>query len=108
MEEAPHINLSSTPQTVKRGPLSKEERERRIREKLCLYCRKPNHFAKECRQKKAANQGKRPNVTPKIQANETTTEETPEETPQISSICVTSPIPYELAMMRPKSVPQDF
>src|SRR3984893_11458629 len=34
------VNFSSTtpPSTLQRGPLSKEERDRRFREKLCLYC----------------------------------------------------------------------
>ena len=31
-----------------RGPLTKEEKERRRQLNLCLYCGKPGHFAKDC------------------------------------------------------------
>ena len=31
-----------------RGPLTNEERERRKREKLCLYCASPDHMVREC------------------------------------------------------------
>ena len=31
-----------------RSPLSKEEKDKRRRQNLCLYCGKPGHFAKEC------------------------------------------------------------
>jgi hypothetical protein len=33
----------------KSGGLTQSERERRIKEKLCLYCGKPGHVAKDCR-----------------------------------------------------------
>ncbi len=107
------INASGTfTPTQPRGPLSKEERERRFKEKLCLYCGKPNHMAKECRQKKNNTQGKRQGYNPpKIRA--TNTEETiPEEPPveglQISSFRTTSPVHFDSGILRPKSTPQDF
>lgn len=31
-----------------RGPLSSEEKDRRRKGNLCLYCGKPGHYAKEC------------------------------------------------------------
>ena len=31
-----------------RGPLSKEEKEKRRKFNLCLYCGKSGHFAKDC------------------------------------------------------------
>lgn len=34
---------------VKKGKLSKEEREKRIRNKECLYCGKPGHVMADCR-----------------------------------------------------------
>eukprot|EP00833_Pecoramyces_ruminatium_P006384 jgi/Orpsp1_1/1180416/evm.model.c7180000073352.1 len=34
------------------GPLSKEERERRIKENLCLYCGDPGHKLEDCPKKK--------------------------------------------------------
>jgi len=40
-----------------RGKLSLEERERRFREKLCMYCGKPGHVTTNC------NLGKRPGTS---------------------------------------------
>jgi len=40
--------------SFRQGKLSPEERERRFREKLCMYCGKPGHVATNC------NLGKRP------------------------------------------------
>jgi hypothetical protein len=111
-EDAPQINYSGTPQTPsqQRGPLSKEERERHFKEKLCLYCGKPNHIAKNCRQKQ--NPQKKPGVAPpKVHMatiTETPTEEAPTEALQISSFRVSSPVSYDLGIIRPKSAPQDF
>ena len=34
--------------SFRRGKLSPEERERRFREKLCMYCGKPGHVATNC------------------------------------------------------------
>ena len=36
------------------GKLKKEERERRLREKLCLYCGGAGHMSKECRHRSAS------------------------------------------------------
>jgi len=41
----------------RQGKLSPEERERRFREKLCMYCGKPGHVATNC------NLGKRPRTS---------------------------------------------
>jgi hypothetical protein len=42
--------------THKKGEkISKEEREKRFRDKLCLYCGKPGHVAKDCRAKGQMN-----------------------------------------------------
>ena len=45
-EDPVQINLSSTPQSSQqqRGPISQAERERRFKDKLCLYCGKPGHI----------------------------------------------------------------
>jgi len=43
--------------SFRRGKLSPEERERRFREKLCMYCSKPGHIATNC------NLGKRPRTS---------------------------------------------
>jgi len=39
----------------KRGKLTQKERDDRIKNKLCLYCGKPGHVAKECRAKQQMN-----------------------------------------------------
>jgi hypothetical protein len=41
--------------TQKYGTLSKQERQRRFKNKLCLYCGKAGHVAKNCRSKGQAN-----------------------------------------------------
>ena len=43
--------------SFKQGRLSPEERERRFKEKLCMYCGKPGHIALNC------NLGKRPGTS---------------------------------------------
>jgi len=43
--------------SFRQGKLSPEERERRFREKLCMYCSKPGHIATNC------NLGKRPRTS---------------------------------------------
>jgi hypothetical protein len=37
------------------GPLSKEEKQRRMNLGLCLYCGNPGHLAKSCQKKPALN-----------------------------------------------------
>jgi Retrotransposon gag protein/Zinc knuckle len=69
------------------GPLLKQERERRFKEKLCLYCGKPNHMARECRLRKntiGKNQNNQSSAnrqgTPGTRVRSSATiEETPEE-----------------------------
>ena len=39
---------SNSSASAPRGPLTNEERERRKREKLCLYCASPDHMVHEC------------------------------------------------------------
>jgi len=43
--------------SFRRGKLSPKERERRFKEKLCMYCGKPGHIATNC------NLGKRPRTS---------------------------------------------
>ena len=110
-EDAAQINFSSTPQssTQQRGPISQAEHDRCFKDKLCLYCGKPGHIAKECRAKK--NQ-KRPGIAPpKVHAattQEPQMEENPPDSLQISSFRVPSPFSYDMGIVRPKSAPQDF
>jgi hypothetical protein len=39
-----------------RGPLSQEEKNRRIQNNLCLYCSSPDHFLKDCQRKKSSDE----------------------------------------------------
>ena len=106
---ATQINALSAP-NMKREKISKEERDRRFQNKLCLYCGKPNHFAKECRQKKMNAQGRRPGIPPNVRA--TTSQETTEEAPppeaQLSFLRAATPDTDPYGILRPKSAPQDF
>jgi hypothetical protein len=91
-EESPlQINLYQGEQderpTNRWGPLSKQERKWRFKEKLCLYCGKPNHMAQECHLRKntiGKNQNNRSSAnrqgTPGTRVRSLATiEETPEE-----------------------------
>jgi hypothetical protein len=53
--EEDHIqaNVATTSRPQMGGKILKEEKDRRFKEKLCFYCGKPNHTAKECRVKKS-------------------------------------------------------
>ena len=64
----PHYGLQpmELDSTQRHKTLSKQEKERRYKDKLCLYCGKPGHFAKDCRSKRQANQAEaKPKATPR-------------------------------------------
>jgi hypothetical protein len=65
-EESPRIGYSGTSQSSQsqtpHGPLSKEERKRRFDNKLCLYCGRAGHIARDCWQKSTASQGRNPEL----------------------------------------------
>jgi hypothetical protein len=46
-------NVATTSHPRMGGKISKEEKDRHFKEKLCFYCGKPNHTAKECQVKKS-------------------------------------------------------
>jgi hypothetical protein len=83
-EDTTQVNATTTRPQIG-GKLSKEEKDRRFKEKLCFYCGKPGHSAKECRTKKYnQSQGtrrpgtsSRPRSDFKVQAM--TTQEDPQE-----------------------------
>ena len=51
-QKKPNKKQSQKKSNWKKGDkLSKEEREKRFREKLCLYCGKAGHIAKDCKGK---------------------------------------------------------
>ena len=83
--DEPSINLADTNQpssgnflSIKRGKLSKEERERRFKAGHCLYCDKKGHFARECRARPSTQQSGRPRFNNPAR---TCTTETGEEAP---------------------------
>jgi hypothetical protein len=53
--EEDHIqaNVATTSCPQMGGKILKEEKDRCFKEKLCFYCGKPNHTAKECQVKKS-------------------------------------------------------
>ena len=119
-EDHAQVN-ATTPQRprLNMGPLSKEEKERHFKEKLCFYCGKPNHTAKQCRLRQSS-QGQGPSNSRQRMprqdlraraavAQEDTFEETPEEHPaQIAAISY-EPRP-QFNIPRPHSAPvnEDF
>ena len=48
------VNASSSCPEKSKGKLTKEEREFRFKNKLCLYCGKPGHILRECHAKTTA------------------------------------------------------
>ena len=83
-EDASQVNATTTnPQ--RRGKLTSAEKARRVKEKLCFYCGKPNHTLKECKAKtEAMNQARsgKPRGNNDFRARGATTqEETYDETP---------------------------
>ena len=52
-EDHTQANAFTTSHPQLGGKISKEEKDRCFREKLCFYCRKPGHTAKECHLKKS-------------------------------------------------------
>ena len=109
-----NATTSQRPQ-LNMGKISKEEKDCRFKEKLCFYCGKPNHTAKECRIKKSqyqSSQSSRPSKPRQdfraraAVAQEELYEETPEEHPaQIAAISQS-----QFTDSRPHSVPvnEDF
>jgi hypothetical protein len=105
--------------TNPRGPLSKQECERHFKEKLCLYCGKPNHMARECHLRKntiGKNQNNRSLAnrqgTPGTRIRSSATiEETPEE-PSETPVSVAQVITWRNDLTdiieRPRSAPSDF
>ena len=112
-----NATTSQRPQ-LNMGKISKEEKDRRFKEKLCFYCGRPNHTAKECRIKKSqfqSNQSSRPSKPRQdfraraAVAQEESYEETPEEHPaQIAAISYESQ--SQFTKSRPHLVPvnEDF
>jgi hypothetical protein len=101
-----------------RGPLSKDERDRRFRLKLCLYCGKQGHMMRECRARSQNAQGRRTSGTNQKAPQKNTTKVRSATIQEESDSSDETPIPVstlytwrdEFANLppRPKSAPQDF
>ena len=59
------------------GKVSRQEKDRRFKEKLCFYCSKPGHQVKDCRAKKSQpGAGRKPGQHRDTRTRLLTTEET--------------------------------
>jgi Retrotransposon gag protein/Zinc knuckle len=115
-DDGTQVNATTTTRP-QMGKLSKEEKDRRSREKLCFYCGKPNHTAKECRAK--TNQMRQNNFKPRTPRQDTRVraaatqeegyEEAPQEHPAQISAMYHEPRP-RFSIPRPHSAPvnEDF
>jgi hypothetical protein len=62
------------------GKISDKEREKRFKDKLCLYCGKPGHIAKDCKAKKQINSAeKEPKTAKRTEPQEEMNMATPQE-----------------------------
>ena len=113
-DDGTHVN-AVTPQKFEK--LSKEEKDRRFKNKLCLYCGKPGHMARDCRLKRtnpanSQSRNQRPRTDTRVRATaaaEDTYEDTPEEHPAQISALYQDPYP-RFSIPRPASCPvnEDF
>jgi hypothetical protein len=95
------------------GKISKAEKDRRYKEKLCFYCGKPGHTARECRMKKNKNPDPRRNPRRDAKARAVTTYDNedekaspPYEEPPMT-ISRIQPANNRYEIIRPASVPND-
>jgi hypothetical protein len=82
-----HATSTSPRPQLNMGKISEAEKQRRYKEKLCFYCGKPGHTAKECHIKQSSRghgQGNRSGIPRQdIRARAAATqEETYEDTPE--------------------------
>jgi Retrotransposon gag protein/Zinc knuckle len=96
------------------GKISKAEKDRRYKEKLCFYCGKPNHTARECRLKKGKNPDPRNRSKRDAKARAVTTEEnddtkaSPPYEEQPMAISRIYPANNRYDIIRPASAPNDL
>lgn len=77
--------FTNNDQTTAVGRISKEEKDRRFKDKLCFYCGKPNHRAKDCRTKKSTQTGSRPGPRKDTKARGLTAQDTDNKEEEDSS-----------------------
>jgi len=118
--DSAQINLFTGKEQYKK--ISKEEKDRRFREKLCLYCGGKGHMVKECRIKQNAQNAPRTGQNTKRdwKARATTTQETEksgessaptyEEYPPSATISRLYQDSNPFGLLRPRSAPvnEDF
>jgi retrotransposon gag protein/zinc knuckle protein len=96
------------------GKLTKAEKDRRYKEKLCFYCGKSGHMARECRLKKGKNPDPRNKPRRDAKARAVTTQETEDEKAsppyedQSVSISRIYPANNRFEIIRPASAPNDL
>jgi hypothetical protein len=96
------------------GKISQKEKDRRFKEKLCFYCGKKNHMAKECRakQSKQGNTSRRDTKTRGLTAQDDSPDSNEQPSPSYEDTTHVSRFyhanPYDI--LRPKSAPvnEDF
>ncbi len=102
------INASSSRPEKSKGKLTKEEREFRFKNKLCLYCGKPGHILQECRTKTTAMRtrgGQASNTrTRGVFAEDDDQEEAPSDHPAHIGATYREILPYS-PDARPRSTP---
>ena len=128
LEEDPlQINLYQGPpgtgrNSTPRQPLTKEERERWLKNKLCLYCGKAGHFACECHAKTSApvhassnqrnpsNPSQQQGAAPRVRSAviQEVEDDQQEEEPLPVSTLYTWHGENVRTPPRPRSAPQDF
>jgi hypothetical protein len=108
------INLAETDVRGSRfKKLTKEDREKRMKNGECLYCGKQGHFARECRTRPAGRgRGQGPRYNPTRTRLTDIGEEAPSELPESSDATVVSRIyqdpQYHFTVPEPTNAVEDF
>src|SRR5882757_3039253 len=96
------------------GKISKAEKDRRFKEKLCFYCGKPNHMAAQCRGKKStrgtAGPGPRRDARTRALTQDANYDTKDQPSPSYEDSTHVSRFFHASDILRPKSAPvnEDF
>jgi hypothetical protein len=114
-DDGVNVNASSSRPETPRGKLTKEERNHRFSNKLCLYCGKPGHILRECKLKTQSMRarGGRPSNNARARGafidEDQNQEEAPTDHPALVGAMYREILPYN-PDARPHSAPinEDF